>query len=411
VSSGKKYRAKFFDVNGNYITDLPVAMNGFRKIINGGLGDLTLQVPLRFEEAYQNPALVLMNRVEIYVDNLLLYSGFVAGVTPKIAGTENSVSINCRGHASRFATLPLKNSTTVKLYTDTTTGLKTAAAASSATLDKVLTAIIDRYNAEAVHPIINYATGTIAVSSNAWTYILQTKTIQYAIDKTMENAPADWYWRVGADNIFRFTQRNSTADVYLNFKTQITSLEDPQLIDGMINRRYFAYNGSPPADAKVISDLTSSDAYGDWWDFHTDGRYTDATQVIAVNQALIDAKKNPVRRTVIEVPDSNYDKTTGYDIELLEPGQTVIITNMPEATADVLPDLFTIVAIDYSPSYAKLELETHTDDLAREFAHKEAQDQAVELDDSPATYLLSITTNINKAQAVNVSESVNISIV
>lgn len=388
MASGKQFRAKFFDKSGEYISELPVQMNGFRKIINGGLGDLRLGLPLRFEQAYQNAALTIFNRVEIYVDSLLLYSGFVAGIIPRISASTSQVQIVCRGHASRFAFLPLKNSTTVRLYTDSTNGLKTSASASAASLDKIFTAIIDRYQAEAVHPIIDYATGTIEASAVNWTYTFQTKTIQYAIDKTMENAPFDWYWRVGADNIFRFLQRNSTPDITLNFRTQIIDLEDPQLIDGMINRRYFAYNGSPTANAKVTSDTPSSDQYGDWWDFKTDGRYTDATQVNTANQNLINAKKNPVRRTVIKVPDSNYSRVSGYDIELFEPGQTLNITNLPEATAAVMPDQFTIVAVEYDQDMkvATLELETLTDDLARELAKKERQDQAESTEDAPATY-------------------------
>lgn len=386
MATGKQFRAKFYSVTGVYITDLPISLTGFRKIINGGLGDLNLQIPMSFEASYQNAATTLMNRVEVYVDNFLLYSGFVAGITPRISDSYNDVMITCRGHASRFASLPLKNGTTTLLYTDTTTGLKTSASASAATLDKVLTAIIDRYNAETVYPVINYNSTSIAASAASWTYILAAKTLQYAIDKTIKNAPAGWYWRAGADNIFRFQAKSTTPDILLNFKTQITSLEDAQLIDGMINRRYFAYNGSPATAAKVTSDTTSSDLYGDWWDFAIDGRYTDATQVAAASQALVDTSSTARRRTVIEVPDSNYDHSTGYDIELIEPGQTIKIINLPEATSAVLPNIFTVAAVDYTPGKARLELETYMDDLAREVANKEMQDQAMLMEDTPSTY-------------------------
>lgn len=578
MASSKRFRVKIFSAAGVYFADFPIVMNGFRKIINGGLGDLTIKIPLRFEEAYQKAALQLMYRVEIYTDNYLLYSGFIAGIKPRISYDTNEVNLICRGHAARFSFLPLKNSTTVRLYTDTSTGLKTSASESASSLEVIMKAIIDRYNAEAVFPIINYNStsvinsgivladdfndnntdrtkwtqanaGVVAInetngqllitatpstagsnyggynsktgnvysliggsftievpqvtntatnaltqvnvtydSSNfigfqqkggtlyafkvvagvttnvstaaynatnhrwwriresggttywdtstdgltwtnftstanpitltivkyayfagtlasiaspgaaifdnvsitaslpAWTYIFQTKSIQYAIDKVMENAPANWYWRVGADNVFYFQPRSITPDVILNYKTQINYFEDTQMIDGMVNRSYFAYNGSPPANAKLTSDTTSSSNYGDWWHWQTDGRYADDTQVNNVSQAIIDAKKTPVRRTVIEVPDSNHDKTTGYDIELLEPGQTVRITNLPEATSAVLPSLFIIVAVDYAPDKALLELETYVDDIAREIAKKEMRDDAASMDNAPATY-------------------------
>lgn len=388
MASGKQFRVKFFKPTGEYITEMPVQFKGFRKIINAGLGDLTLGLPLSFEQAYQNAALINFNFVEFYVDNLLFYSGFLAGIIPTISKGASTVQILCRGHASRWSSLPLKNSTTTTLYTDTTNGLKTTASASAASLDKILKAIVDRHRAEATFPVINYATGSVATSAVTWTYTLVTKSTQYAVDKTMENAPYDWYWRVGADNIFRFLQRSANPDVTLNFKTQIDYLTDPLLMDGMVNSRYFAYNGAPPANAKVTNDSTSMGQYGDWWDFKTDGRYTDVTQVTAANQAVLNAKKNPIRQTVLIVPDNNYSRTSGYQVELLEPGQTLKITNLPDATAAVLPSLFTIVAVEYDQdmNHAKLELGTLTDDLAREVALMEQQNDAESTDSSPATY-------------------------
>lgn len=387
MATGKQFRAKFYDVNGNYISDLPVSLQGFRKIINGGLGDLQLTVPLSFEESYQNAAATIMNRVVVYVGNFLLYSGFVAGITPQIDANSNYTTITCRGHGARFAFLPLKNGSTTWLYTDSTNGLKTTASASSATLDKILKAIIDRYQAEATYPIINYSSSSVASSSVGLSYIFQTNSIQDAINRTMELAPAGWYWRVGADNIFRFAQSNTTTpDIILNYRTQVTSLQDPQLIDGLINHRYFAYNGAPAASAKVTSDSSSTSAYGDWWDFKVDGNYTSATDVANANQSTVDANKTPQRRTVIEVPDNNFLHEDGYDIETFEPGQTIKLINLPEATTSKLPSTFIIAAVNYAPNSVVLELERYVDDLARAVADLELQNQQTATNETPSTY-------------------------
>lgn len=386
MATGKKYIARFADVTGEFIAYSPIVMDGFRKIINGGLGDLVIQLPLRFAEAYQNAMVTLFNQVEIYVDEQLIYSGFIAGIRPRIGGGQENVIVVCRGHASRFAFLPLKDGTTTEMKTDTTLGLKTGGSASAASLDLVLKAIIDQYNAEAEYSIINYATGSVASSAKTWTYTLTTKSILYAIEKTMENAPSGWYWRVGADNIFRFQNKNSTPDILINFATQVSALEDAQLIDGLVNRVYFAYDGAPPTAAKVYSDTTSSDRYGDWWFFKTDGRYSVTTQVDNVGNELINSRKNPVRRVSIVLPDSGGSRKSGYDIESIEPGMTLRINNLPEATAQVMPSLFQVVAIDYSPDSARLELETYIDDLAREVAKKERADAQEATNDTPTTY-------------------------
>lgn len=387
MAVGKTYRLLFKDRNGDFVGHVTkFSMGGFRKIINGGLGDLSIELPLTFAECYQSPLTILFNQVELYVGGFLLYSGFVAAVSPRISGGEERVNIICRGHASRFAFLPLKDGSTTILKTDTSTGLKTGGSASAASLDLILKTIIDRYNAEAVHPIINYSSTSVTSSAKTWTYTLTTKSILYAIERTMENAPAGWYWRVGADNIFRFNNKSGTADILLNATSQISEIEDNQLIDGLINNVYFAYDGSPPASAKVFIDSDSEDAYGDWWFFKTDGRYSVAAEVQNVGEELIESKKNPVRRVTITVPDDSGSRTTGYPIETIEPGMTLRITNLPEATAQVMPSLFQVVAVDYTPDSARLELETYQDDLAREFAKKERTDYQESTNDTPATY-------------------------
>lgn len=387
MAIGKTFRLRVLNKSGTFIAQTTsFSFTNFRKVINGGLGDLTIKLPLTFDGAYQNAMCTLFNRVQVYVGDYLLYSGFVAGIIPKITGNNEEVTIVCRGHASRFAFLPLKNSNTTKLYTDTSTGLKTSASASAAALDLVLKTIIDRYNAEATYPLINYNSTSVAASANTWTYTLSTKSIQYAIEKVMENAPAGWYWRVGADNVFYFKNKSSTADIVLNYETQINELEDAQLIDDLANQVLIQYNGSPPANAVLTSDSTSTTAYGDWWLWKTDGRYTVAGNITNVANSILDAKKNPVRRMRIVVPDSAGSKSTGYDTEFIEPGMTLKINNLPVATALVMPTLFQIVAVDYAPDAATLELETPADDLAREVAKKERNDDQEATEDGPATY-------------------------
>lgn len=387
MATGKTYQLRFMDKTGTYIGQVSrFTMSNFRKVINGGLGDLKITLPMPFDQAYVSPFTVIFNRVEVYVQGNLLYSGFIAGVNAIAQGRKEDVVITCRGHAARLPFIVLKNGTTITLRTDTAAGLTTGATATAATIDVLLKAVIDRYNAEAVYPIINYTATSVTPIATTFTYTFLAKTIFVVIERAMEVTPAGTYWRVGADNIFYVNTKSTTADITLNFATQVAAISDNQSIDGMINRALVAYNGTPPTLAKLTTDTTSSGLYGDWWWQRIDGKYTVAGDVTSLSQKIIDGNKNPPRRLQVVVPDSAGSKTSGYDIETIEPGQTLKLINLPEAAAQSFPSLFQIVAVDYTPEAATLDLETPTDDLARELAKKERMDAAAKADDFPATY-------------------------
>lgn len=387
MAIGKTFDLKFYDKTGVFIDHISKFQIGsFRKVINGGLGDLTIILPIPFDQAYVRGMTTLFNRVELFVQGTLLYSGFIATIDTEVEGRQEKVILTCRGHASRFAFIPLKDGTTTTLKTDTAAGLVTAGSASAADLNVIMEAIVDRYNAEAVYPVVNYTASSIEAIATPLTYIFNSKTILAAIEKSMEIAAAGTYWRVGADNVFYLATKNPGPDITLNFATQVSTMRQSQTIDGLTNRLLVAYNGSPPATVKLTSDTDSSDAYGDWWQFKTDGRYTVAGNVTSMSNAIIASKKNPQRTVILEVPDSAGSRTKGYDIETIEPGQTLKLVNLPDAASQTFPSLFQIVAVTYTPTMATLELETPLIDLAREAAKMERLDQAAETDNNPSTY-------------------------
>jgi hypothetical protein len=391
----KTTTVRFYDYAGTFIGIYKDATVGsFRKIINGGLGDLTIDLAMTFAQAYESQYTVLFNRVEVVVTDaetppggVIIYSGFVFERYPTMDGSEQKVVLTCRGHAARFAYLPLKASTTTVVVTDTTNGLNVTNP-TAATLNKVLSHIIALYRQESVHPIINTTATSVETTTRTWTYRLKTKTIQYAIEKLMENAPAGAYWRVGADNIFYYRQRSTTPDHILTLGAHITAIQDRQTLDGLVNRFHFSYNGAPPGQAKVYQDTPSSSIYGDWWAFKVDGRYSVQGEVDNVGTSAIAARKTPPRRTIITVADNNGDRNIGYDIERFEPGDTLSILNLPLAAQQNFPAMFQIVAVQYSLGQAVLELDTPDDDLAREFAKAEREEQGDDTENVPNTYTI-----------------------
>lgn len=385
---------RFYDIAGVYIgTITDGSFDKFRKVMNGGLGDMNITLAMGFAECYESAYTVPGNRVEVVVvdaetpaDGTIMYSGFILTRSPQISGKTERVTLTCRGHAAKFPFLPLKNGTTTVLRTNTASGLTTGATASAATLDTIFKAIVDRYKAETLYPVLDYTSTSMDTFTETLTYTFKTKNLTFPINKVNENAPVGTYWRAGADNKIYFRKRSVTPDHILVLGAHFEEIIDNETLDGMINREHFSYNGSPPGSAKLFSNTTSAAKYGDWWDWRVDGRYTVLAEVTRVANATLDANSIPPRRTVVSVPDNNGDRKIGYNIEMFEPGQTVAILNLPTSAQLNFPSMFQIAAMDYSMDNAVLELNTPSDDLARELALLEAKDQQETTEDVPSSY-------------------------
>lgn len=385
---------RFYDIAGVYIGTITNAnFESFRKVMNGGLGDMTINLAMGFAECYESAYTVPGNRVEMVVvdaetppDGVVMYSGFIVTRSPQIAGKMESVKLTCRGHAAKFPFLPLKQGTQTVLRTNTANGLTTGATASAAALNTIFKSIIDRYRAETAYPVLNYSATSMDTFAETLTYHFRTKNLTWPINKLNENAPVGTYWRTGADNIVYFKKRSATPDHILTLGAHFEEIIDNETLDGMINRQHFSYNGSPPTTARMYSRTASVQQYGDWWDWRTDGRYTVVGEINGVVNATLDAYSQPPRQTVITVPDNNGDRKVGYDIEKLEPGQTVSILNLPASAQLNFPVMFQIAAIDYSLDRAIIELNTPSVDLARELSRIEAASAAETSETVPTSY-------------------------
>ena len=86
----------------------------------------------------------------------------------------------------------------------------------------------------------------------------------------------------------------------------------------------------------------------------------------------------------IEIIDSN-ENSSGYDIESINPGDTCQILNILN-TSQTFNSNMTIVAIDYTPDSAILELETNSDSLGRRTSQIEKKLDNNLLLDVPVSY-------------------------
>jgi hypothetical protein len=399
VVGNKQYRLRILDKAGNFLGSPPeFNIQGFRKIINGGQGDLKIDLPWTFDQGYTSPLTVNFNRTELYCidgdtdrNGVLVHSGYINEVNPHFDGSTQGVTIVSRGHAARFSTIMLYDAAGqyVTLVTKSPAGLQDASSSPAAsTIEGAVKTMIDEYQLNDPYPIINYSGSSLATTGVSFTYTFPSMFTADAINAAMQSAPPGAYWYCNAANLFTLALIGTSADYTLAFGRQFNNWDDHIVMDGMVNHELVAYPEAATSQV-LFTDSTSSAQYGAWWE--TDNiNYTDNGDATTYAKAVINSSNTPIRRLTVIVPDNNSPNSNytnyGYDIESLEPGKLVQTTNLPGGVQQAIPDLLQIQAVDYSPESATLELVKLSDDLARSFAQNLAAQQTSASSGNPTTY-------------------------
>lgn len=349
----KKFLARVHSINSQYITTWnDVTFVSFRKQINGGLGELKLQRAAKFDDFDEGNSVKHKNEVQIFVTDtdtpeLKIYSGFIKAYQPWIRGKSEGVNIFCAGYISEFPYLIFKDGTDIGVNH------------SSVDPGVIARDIIDKMRAEYANMRINRSS-SIDNTGTSVSYHYIIKTIKEALDKTIELAPVNWFWYVGADNILHFREKPAVATHEFVFGRDFEELTVFKNMEKVVNNLIF-WNGLQVLDDNYISQLytdsDSIDEFGDRWQRLTDGRITVQGTANELGNAVISANKDEEIKTKVTIIDNNVDTTKGFDIESIEPGDTCKFTNLSEVTSSTFSDNMLVTAVDYFPGFAKLEVE------------------------------------------------------
>lgn len=411
----KKYIVKIYNSKGNYITSWSdVSFNGFKKTINGGLGECRIKLARRFDDFGEYEDVKLNNKVEIYCsdgdtssEGDRIYSGFISNYSPSIRENREGVDVVLLGYVSKLATSILKNSTQVELKTDTSSGLTTGDVASSCEVRDVVKAIIDRYQAEAVNPIINYSSTSTEDSGNTFTYTFNSKYYNEALEVCREYAPSNWWWFVDADNVLNFKPKPSKPDHYFVFGKHFKSINVEKNMENVINRVLFSSGDSERQILKLYSDTDSSDDYDDRWDLVTDNRVSVEETADNSGEAILAEKKDADVKTTIEILDNNSEEN-GYDIESINPGDTCKFLNLDPNISKTFSGIMTIKSVSYTPDSATIEIETLSIDTGKEIFKNNEKIDSQEAPNRPKSYDTVDTTNSWGRRTVLLDEPVQI---
>ena len=358
--------------------------SSFSNSLNGGLGDLTVTVPRKWDEYNSDSAIVIGYELKIYIadeentSGIQIYSGEIDSINASVSGGGESVTINCSGYVHQLATdlMEYAGKTIYKKYTTTE-------------ISAIIKDMLDNYQARRGDDRITYDVGATTIDSTAKSITLEVfcESPLEAIQHASIEADSDWFWRIGVDNNFYFTDIPTTPTHLFQMGKDIIEINTNRNIRDT-KTSILVTNGLASGDGDVImqryTDSTATAEYGRRIERKRDGRYkATAGKADEFANRTLDIFKDPINVVKIRVIDSNL--AGGYDIESIKPGDTCKIINITDN--DALSDNMLITTITYSIDYVDLTLADTTSFVNRELLNRKNDNRIVAFtDDQPHTY-------------------------
>lgn len=342
----KKYSVKIYDragttFRGNYD---PIGGYSFTKMINSGVGELTIDLARKFDTYNVANDVNLLDEIQIWVQDkdssgVKIYSGYVAEITGYINGQNQGIRLRVLGYVTRLG------------YTLDWDGTNVSIARNSMTPGELVKDVIDDYRTTVADDRINYGASTVNVTGTDISYTSNVKSCLETIERAREMAGEDWFWYVDANNVFYFNSYSTVPDHFFVFGKDVSSLETSKSADDIKNELIF-WNGLQPDDPHFLStryyNATSITDYWHRFENMTDGRVTDSASADEFGATYINAYKAPNISMKFEVKDNNLGD--GYDIESIEPGDTCKILNLEDSS--VVGSNMVITSVQYTPEKA-----------------------------------------------------------
>lgn len=400
ITTKKSYLFKIYDSLGNFITTWRDVVNEptFSIDINGGFSELTLDLARPENNFDEGVSVDYGNHIKIYVfdrdsgySGVLIYSGELTRYVPKIIGAQELVTVTFLSYwlqTNQFVLEDASKTTVSYVGVDPTNILKD---------------VLDKFTAAGGR--LDYSGGSTDDTGTTVTYDFNTATYQEVLKKILELSPADWFLRVGADDIVYFQQKSATADHKLTLGKQISEFIPEKRIENIINTIYFSGGGSPKLYKKYTS-AGSVTAYGTRSIKYVDNNVLLSGTSDKIKTRIFDALDGPEVRVTLRVMDNNGNAEVlekGYDIESFKVGDTVQIFNatskagnywdIAEWDTDAWDYDITnaqgtplqIMKITYTPDYVNIELSNRQPDVIARIEEINRAFIASQTSDNPTT--------------------------
>lgn len=379
----KRYMYKVSSVSGTVSTPVgiwndAIGLPKFDTSINGGLNEMTVELPRKWSGFGETNDVKNGNLVQLYVsdrdtgddDAKLIASGFISGYTPVLSEkSEEKINITILGNAAKLQDAVFTASgigvTSVNFY--------------SADPSDILRYIVSQFNTT-VSGTIDF-TSNIDTTGSSVTYAFTLMTYRQAIDKVLELSPKFWWYSIDPDGTIQFHPRQYAANHQLVIGRHISRIEPFKNIEDIKNVVYFVGNGIQ----SVYRNSSSIVQYGEKSIVLQDQRVSVQASADILANSYLNEHASPEVRTKLVVMDNNGDNSNrGYDIESFQVGQAVSIihpemnyetTNWDEFNWDearwdgpiesIISQPMRITHIQYQGDRAILDLSTMVPDVSK----------------------------------------------
>ena len=363
--------------------DEVISEPSFRMVINGGPGEMVVRLDRDFDSFGEGDEIVLNRQVDVYVydtdvpNGTLLYRGYISGYSPVIDGSTEYVEITLLGYVVETGFMVLHDS-------DGYTGLQYYNEDPS----NIFKDVIDKYRALDSGTLL-YTDSSVGMTGTTVTYLFNIDTIQSCLEKCVQLAPDGWYYRIDPAGTCYFKKRSATADHKFFIGKHISYVNPKKRLEDVYNRVYFV-GGVPPSENqlyRLYNRTGSQGTYGIKAIKMIDQRVTlDETADTMVGRFL-DANEAPRIRTSLRIMDNNGENPDlGYNIESINPGDTLSIENLKSSTkvvaywdqaqwdvskwdfdaSYVTADILHITSVTYYPDYCDIEAERRLPEVSKE---------------------------------------------
>jgi len=343
----------------------------FRTTINSGPGELRVRLQRDFDAFGEGDDVELNRKIDLYVydrdepDGKLIYRGYISGYAPILNKGEQYIEITILGYIADARNRVLKDSngyTALQYYSEDPSN--------------IFKDIIDKYRADGGE--LKYTASSVDTTNTTVTYTFNVNTVEDALEKTIELAPYEWYFLIAPDSTCYLKERSSSADHKLYIGKHISYMSPARRLEDVVNRVYFI-GGTPEGEEQLYRVYSSSSSISEWGLREikkTDQRVTLTSTADTKANRILNDRSAPTIRTVLRVVDNNgEDENMGYDIESINPGDTISIENLKssqktlaywgQATWDssnwdyeisgLVSDILHVTSVTYHPTYIELE--------------------------------------------------------
>lgn len=347
----KRYNVLFFDKSGTYLKTIKneVLKNvpNIRSTINLGAGGVVLRFNENFDDFKTKLDLDFLVRAEIREfdeknkDGQIVFSGFVSQIKPLLFAGKEEVQATFLGYGAMLAR---------SVYRD---GSGNAITETAVDPNVALENIISNFNAKYFNSIV-WDSAKVEVVGTPISYTFDGLKWKDAIEKVRELSGGGYFWRIDPDRGFVFGKKSETPTHTFHRSKDVEEMSNAKTFEPILNSVRVYYAGGLFVDNE---DAPSVFAFGEVFEKFEDTDIADSGTAGQWAAQLVTDGKDSKSAVKVKINET-------YNLESIKVGDTCQILGST-IDSNVFPDNMQIVAIEYSPTFCIIELETLVGNLSK----------------------------------------------